>query len=263
MGLKDMFFGGSGRKTKVEKLTKRITNQFAQSPDRYGGMEDLFKLAAQNWDKAQKHPEGSSERAELETQSDDAYVGLLRRFSMNASKSIDDEEEKGWLYNRLSAVGKPLLPALKRFACEAEGIAWPLRIVEDVANESEEWEILDAVIAVHPPEYERDSSAKLQMLTHVKEIDDSRVRGILTTYLGDPDEGVRFFCIDALIENAEQEALPDLLDQLEKAGDSVRLRTRILDGLADLGWDVSEFAAIVRKTIGDEHGFDGKVLSRR
>lgn len=263
MGLKDMLFG-SGRKTKVERLTKRVTNQYAQSPDRYGAMEELFKLAGQYWDKAEKLPEGSAEREELIRKSDDAYVALLKRFTMNASKSIDDEEEKGWLYNRLSIVGKPLLPALERFCCEAEGIAWALRIIEDVANEAEEWQILDAIIAKHPPEYERDTGAKLQMLTHLKEIDDPKVREHLITYLSDPDEGVRFFCIEALIENAEEEAKAALLDQLDKgAEESVRLRTRILDGLSDLGWDVSEFADIIRRTLDDEHAFDGTKVTRR
>lgn len=247
MGLKDMLFGSGRAKTKVEKLTKRVVNQYAQSVDRYGAMEDLLKLAGQDDDKA-----------------DEAYVALLKRFTMNASKSIDDEEEKGWLYNRLSAVGKPLLPALKTFCCESESIAWALRIIEDVANETEEWEILDAVMAVHPPEYERDTGAKEQMLTHLKEIDDPRVGEILARYLEDPDENIRFFCIEALIDNAEKQSLPALIGYLEKSeGESVRLQTRILDGLSDLGWDLSAHAALIKKLVRDEHSFDGTKLSRR
>lgn len=255
---------GSG-KSRIEKLTKRVTNQFSQSVDRYGAMEELLKLAAQTWDKAEKLPAGSPERDELERQSDDAYVAVLRRFTMNASKSIDDEEEKGWLYSRLSAIGKPMLGPIKRFCLEAEGsIAWALRIVEDVANEREEWDILDALIEAHPPIYERDSSAKLQMLTHVKEIDDERVRGILERYLADPDENVRFYCIEALIDNAEEQAKPALIAHLDNPQEeSVRLRTRILDGLADLGWDLSDAAAVIRKHVRDEHTFDGKRLARR
>ncbi|MFO7563669.1 MAG: HEAT repeat domain-containing protein [Enhygromyxa sp.] len=264
MGLKDMLFGAGRGKTRVEKLTRRVINQYAQSPDRYAAMEDLFKLAASSWDKAEKLPEGSPERAALERQSDEAYVGLLRRFTVNSSKSIDDEEEKGWLYRRLTAVGKPVLGPIKTFSRDAEGIAWALRIVEDVANEDEEWEILEALLEVHPPVYERDSSAKLQMLTHLKEIEDERVREILIRYLADPDENIRYFCIEALIDNAEEQAKAALVGHLDSPEeDSVRLRTRILDGLADLGWDLSEHAAMVRKHLDDEHSFDGKRLTRR
>jgi HEAT repeat protein len=260
-----MLFGSGRGKTRIEKLTKRVTNQYSQSVDRYGAMEDLLKIAAQSGDKADKLADGSPERQELERKSDDAYVALLKRFTMNASKSIDDEEEKGWLYGRLSAVGKPMLRPIKRFCQDADGsIAWALRIVEDVANEREEWEILDALLEAHPPVYERDSSAKLQMLTHVKEIDDPRVREILINYLGDPDENVRFFCIEALIDNAEEEAKGALVAHLDSGEeDSVRLRSRILDGLSDLGWDLSEHAAVIRKHLDDEHVFDGTKLARR
>ena len=259
-----MLFGAGRPKTKVDKLTKRVTNQFSQSVDRYGAMEDLMKIGASSGDKAEKLMPGTEEREKLERESDAAYVALLKRFTMNASKSIDDEEEKGWLYNRLSAIGKPMLRPIKQFCKDADGIAWALRIVEDVANEREEWEIIDALLEIHPPEYERDSSAKLQMLTHVKEIEDARVREILALYLGDPDENVRFYCIDALIDNGEEESKGALVAHLESIGeDSVRLRSRILDGLSDLGWDVSEHAAVIRKHIGDEHQFDGKKLSRR
>ncbi len=259
-----MLFGSGRGKNRVEKLTRRVTNQYAQSPDRYGAMEDLFKLAASSWEKAEKLPAGSPEREELERQSDDCYVALLKRFGMNASKSIDDEEEKGWLYRRLTAIGKPLLGPIKTFCRDAEGIAWALRIVEDVANEAEEWEILDVLLEIHPPVYERDASAKLQMLTHLKEIEDERVREILIRYLADPDENVRFFCIEALVDNAEEEAKAALVGHLDGAEeDSLRLRTRILDGLADLGWDLSEHAEVIRKHLDDEHGFDGKKLTRR
>jgi HEAT repeat protein len=259
-----MLFGAGRGKTRIEKLTRRITNQYAQSPDRYAGMEDLFKLAASSWDKAQKLPAGSPERTELERQSDDAYVALLRRFGMNASKSIDDEEEKGWLYRRLVQVDKAVLPAIKTVCREGESVAWALRIVEDVANETEEWEILQTLLEVHPPVYERDSAAKLQMLTHLKEIEDERVREILIRYLADPDENVRFYCIEALIDNAEEQAKTALVEHLERPDeDSVRLRSRILDGLADLRWDLSEHVAIIRKHLDDEHLFDGKRLTRR
>lgn len=259
-----MLFGAGRGKTRIEKLTRRITNQYSQSPDRYAAMEDLLKLAASSWEKAEKLPAGSADREALERQSDEAYVALLRRFGMNASKSIDDEEEKGWLYRRLAMIGKPMLGPIKTFCRDAEGIAWALRIVEDVANEQEEWEILEALLEVHPPVYERDPSAKLQMLTHLKEIEDERVREILIRYLDDPDENVRFFCIEALIDNAEEQAKAALIGRLDSPDeDSVRLRSRILDGLADLGWDLSEHAGVVRKHLDDDHLFDGKRLTRR
>ncbi|MFV8748967.1 HEAT repeat domain-containing protein [Nannocystaceae bacterium ST9] len=259
-----MLFGSGRGKSRVDRLSKRVTNQYAQSVDRYDAMEALIKLAAELWTKAEKQAVGSPEREELDKQIDEAYVATLKRFTMTASKTIDDEEEKGWLYRRLTAIGKPMLRPIAQFCRESESIAWALRIVEDVANEDEEWALIATLLEIHPVGYERDSAAKLQMLTHIKEIDDPRVREILARYLRDPDENVRFFCIEALIENGELESREPLLATLTNPEeDSVRLRSRILDGLADLRWDVSAFADGIRKLMDDEHRFDGKVITRR
>ncbi len=259
-----MLFGSGRSKGRVDRLSKRVVNQYAQAVDRYDAMESLLKLAADTWTKAEKLAEGSPERAELEAQIDEAYVATLKRFTMTASKTIDDEEEKGWLYRRLITIGKPILRPIAQFCRESESIAWALRIVEDVANEEEEWALIDALLEIHPVGYERDTAPKLQMLTHIKEIDDPRVREILARYLRDTDENVRFFCIEALSENGELESREALVEALLRPEeDSLRLRSRILDGFADLRWDLSAFAEGLYKVIDEDHRFDGKLVTRR
>lgn len=237
MGLKD-FFSAKGR---LSRHIKTITSPYTQSADRYHAMEKLFADA-----------------------SDEAFVGLLRRFTMNASKSIEDEEEKGWVYRRLSGVGKPLLPALKTFCLEHDNIAWALRILEDIANEEEEWDVLEALLERHPPGYERDPAKKIQLLTHVQEIDDPRVPGILARYLADPDETVRFFVVDALIDIGEDACREPLLAHAAAgAEDSVRLKTRLLDGLASLNWPLGEHRDAIAANVGSEHTIkDGKIVRR-
>jgi hypothetical protein len=115
MGLMDLLFGSG--KSRIDKLTERITNR--RAVDRYGAMENLLELGAQTWE-AENLPDGSPERAALERESEDAYIALLRRFTMNAKNSIDDEEEKIWLYGRLSKIGKPMLAPIKRFCLETK-----------------------------------------------------------------------------------------------------------------------------------------------
>src|SRR5690606_15361812 len=120
-------------KSRLEKYVKTSTNAYTQSIDRYAAMEALLK-------------DGS----------DEALVGLFKRFTMVSTKSIEDEEEKGWVYRKLSGLGPKVLPAAKRFCLESDNIAWALRIVEDVADEQQEWDILDELLRRHPPGYERD-----------------------------------------------------------------------------------------------------------
>lgn len=242
MGLRDLFSSTGRQKTRLDKAIKTATNPYTQSAERYAAMEQLL--------------------AEC---SEESLVGLMRRFTMVSTKSIEDEEEKGWAYRELSGLGAKALPAVKRFCLEHDNIAWALRIVEDVADEAQEWEIIDALLEKHPPEYERDPSKKIQLLTHVAEIDDPSVPDILGRYLGDPDEGVRFFCAEQLLDIGDEAKSKELLIArlVDESEDSLRIRTKILDGLADRGWDVSPWIAKLGKRLGNEHAVEGGKIVRR
>lgn len=247
MGLKDLFSSAGRSKNKLDKSMRAVVNPYGQSADRYHAMQQLLEIGTIP-----------------------ALIGLMRRFTINASKSIEDEEEKNWAYNRLIGLDKALvLPAAKEFSLNAENIAWVLRIIEDLADEKEEWDILDALLEKHPPAYERDPSKKMQLLGHLADIDHPRVVGILARYLDDPDESVRFHTVEKLIEIAEPEAVDEqLLDALltrlgHKDEDSLRLRTRILTGLARLKWDLTAHKARITPHLGSEHTFDGTRIKER
>lgn len=242
MGFKDLFSSAGRSKSRHDKLVKTATNPYTQSAERYHAMEQL-----------------------LADGSDEALVGLLRRFTIVSTKSIEDEEEKGWAYRQLSALGAKALPATKTFCLEYDNVAWALRIVEDAADETQEWEILDALLDKHPPGYERDPTKKLQILTHLAEIDDPKVAEYLAGYVQDSDEGIRFFATEQLIDiGDEAHAKKAMIERLcDPEEDSMRLRTKILDGLATHGWDVSEDAERIRERVGSEHELrDGKVVRR-
>lgn len=242
MGLKDLFSSTGRQKSRLDKAVKTATNPYTQSVERYAAMEQL-----------------------LADGSEDSLVGLMRRFTVVSTKSIEDEEEKGWVYRQLSGLGPKVLPATKRFCLEHENIAWALRIIEDVADEAQEWDMLDALLERHPPGYERDPSKKIQLLTHVAEIEDPSVAEILGRYLEDTDEGVRFFCAEQLLDigneaKSKEQLVARLLDDKE---DSLRLRTKILDGLADHGWDVSSWTKELGTRLGNEHALSGGKVVRR
>lgn len=241
MGLKDLFSSPSRAKSRLDKHVKVITNAYTQSADRYHAMQQLLD-------------DGSVE----------ALVGLMKRFTVVSTKSIEDEEEKGWVYRELSGLGAKVLPALRQFCIESDNVAWALRILEDVANGPQEWDVLDAMLERHPADYARDPKTKLQVLTHLAEIDDPRVAEVLQRYLNDPDEGVRFFAVEQLIDIGDESTKPALLARLgNREEDSVRLRTRILDGFATLGWDVSEHQQLVIEHLGNEHALQKGKLVRR
>jgi HEAT repeat protein len=221
---------------------RAVVNQYGQSADRYHAMQQLLDLGTVP-----------------------AIIGLMRRFTMNASKSIEDEEEKGWVFRQVTGLPKDIaLPAAKEFCLNNDNIAWVLRIVEELADEKQEWDILDALIEKHPPTYERDPATKQQLLTHLAEIDNPKVPEILARYVDDADEGVRFQVTEALLDIADPRSLAPLIRRLgDKAEESLRLRTKILTGLARLKWDVSAHKDIVVPNLGSEHVFDGTFIRER
>ncbi len=247
MGIKDIFSSTGRSKNRLDKNMRAVVNIYGQSADRYHAMQELLDIGTVP-----------------------AIVGVMRRFTINASKSIEDEEEKNWLSKRLTDLDKSLLlPAAREFCLGNDNIAWVLRIVEDRANEREEWELFDALLEKHPPVYERDPAKKQQLLAHIAEIENPRVAEILKQYLADPDETIRLHAVDALLDIADG-GEPDagLIDALtarliNKDEDSLRLRTKILTGLARLKWDVRAQMDRIVPNLGSEHTFDGTRIKER
>lgn len=242
MGLKDLFSSSGRAKSRLDKMIKTATNPYTQSAERYHAMEQL-----------------------LADGSEAAIIGIFRRFTIVSTKSIEDEEEKGWAYRQLSGLGTKVLSSAKAFCLAHDNVAWALRIIEDVADETQEWEILDALLEQHPPGYERDPSKKLQILTQLADIDDPKVAEYLVGYLADADEGVRYFAVEQLSDiGDEAQSKQGLIDCLcNPEEDSVRLRTKILDGLAELEWDVGDRAEDIRPRLGSEHALqNGKIVKR-
>jgi hypothetical protein len=247
VGLKDLFSSSGRSKNRLDRHMRAVVNQYGQSPS-------ATTRCRSCWTSAPSRPSSA----------------LMRRFTINSSKSIEDEEEKNWLSKRLTDLDKALmLSAAREFCLNNDNIAWVLRIVEDRANEREEWELFDALLEKHPPVYERDPSKKKQLLSHIADIDNPRVAAILIKYLADPDETVRFQVVDSLLDIAdEQEARP------RPAGRAHRPPRRPRRGLpAPAHQDPHRprppqvgplrLPERIQQNLGNEHTFDGTRIKER
>ena len=215
MGLLDIF---SKERTR-ERNASRALNKYAQSPDR---MKALQSLAS----------DGSPE----------ALYALLRRFGMLYDKTIDDEQEKEWVFETLVAKGGEVLDPLKKYLLSADSISWPLRLLDKiVATKDEVVDVIAYVMSRHEPGYERDPTKKIQLLNHLADIKKARVAALVAPYLADMDEGVRYAAAEALLRQEDESAASGpLLDVFASdAEESKRLRIRIADGFAQLGWTVA------------------------
>jgi len=236
MGFLDRFSKDGRDQRAREKNAARAINKYAQSPDRLKAMQEL-------------RDDGSPE----------ALYALMRRFGMMYDKTIEDEQEKEWAFEWLVEKGELALPALKKYMISADSISWPLRLLDKVVDGKEgRIDVIAEVLARHEPGYERDPTKKIQLLTHLAGLKHVRVPPLVAPYLDDMDEGVRYACVEALLKQADEPvARAPLLAQLAKE-DSLRLRIRIADGFAELGWPVADRRGDIEKMLPDAYLIEAK-----
>ena len=236
MGLLDIF-SKEKRETRARAGNiQRAINKYSQTGDRYKAMEALAI-------------EGS----------DESTYGLLRRFGMMYDKSIEDEQEKEWVYDTLVSKGESALPAVKRYLVSANSVSWPLRVLQKIApSKDAELDTVAEVLARHEPGYERDPTKKIQLIRHLGLMKLAKAPALVAPYLGDMDEGVRLASIEALLVLKNEETARDKLLELfvSDAEESLRLRLCIAEGFADLGWLVQGHRGGVEKKLPDGFQLD-------
>jgi len=241
MGVLDRF-SKDGRDTRArEKNAARAVNKYAQSPDRMKALQAL-------------RDDGS----------DDALYALMKRFGMMYDKTIEDEQEKEWVFEMLVEKGAAVLPALKKYMFAADSISWPLRLLDKVVDGKEgRIDLIAEVLERHEPGYERDPTKKIQLLTHLAGLKHARVPPLVSPYLADMDEGVRYGAVEALLKQADEAAVRATLVDLLAKEESLRLRIRIADGIAELGWSVADRRADVEKVLPETFMIEAKGADAR
>jgi len=230
MGLFDLFSKEGRSEASLKRAAAKAIHKHIQSADRMKALEDLYHAG--------------------EDGNEEAIYALLKRFSFLYDKTIEDEQEKDWVYTAVCALGEKALPPLRRYLASAGSISWPLRIIEKIATDEETWAIVEKLIADHEPGYERDPTVKQQLLTFISERKDPRGVALIVPYFEDMDETVRFVVVESLLKMKDPAAREPLCARfVNEKEDSLRIRVRIANGFADLGWDVVGFRGQFEKLL--------------
>jgi|tagenome__1003787_1003787.scaffolds.fasta_scaffold20965402_2 hypothetical protein len=237
MGLFDLLLSKDKRGERARtRNVQRALNKYAQSADRMKALEALADDGAE-----------------------DALYGLLRRFGMMYDKTIEDEQEKEWVFETLCEKGPAALPAVKRYLFSAESISWPLRLLDRLApDKDQEIAMLEEVVARHEPGYERDPTKKMQLLSHLASLRHPKAAALCAPYLKDMDEGVRYTAVEALIRQKNESVAREPLLELftSDAEESLRIRLKIAEGFVDVGWLVQGYRPGVERKLPETFTLD-------
>jgi hypothetical protein len=212
VGLKDLFTAEGRAEARLKKNLTRVLNKHAQSIDRVKAIEALRDIG-----------------------SDEAIRGLLRRFNVRYDKSIEDEQEKDYVFEILTHMGAKVLPALRKYLLEADSIAWGLKVLQQVGNTDQVWETLGALLKKIEPGYERDPTKKQQLLTYLRELKDPRTTGAVAPFLEDVDEGVRFLACEVLMRQGDESCRPPLARRF-LVDESLRIKKQAAEAFVERGW---------------------------
>lgn len=227
-----MVFGLFSKERAFQRTVKKAHNKLSQSVERWGALEKLRDIGT-----------------------DEALYQLLRRFSFASLKSVDDEQEKAWVVQAMIAIGERGLGPLRKYMKSTSTIAYPLRILEEVADRDQALDIVDELLADEAPGYTKDTSKRSQLIDWLAEwpagTEDDAVKRV-TPYLADFDEGVRFAAVEALSLRCTEDAAEPLIDALlNEDEESGRLKARIVEVLHDQSLPLGERKKEIGKVLPD------------
>jgi HEAT repeat protein len=221
MGLFDRFKGGArtekerGKANPAAKWADRVEKR-AQNYDRQEAIQALADL-------------GTAEAVEV----------LLKRFTFHMDPSITDQEEKDAAFRGILRAERAAIEPVRAFAAKAESLAWPMKIMKELVDEPEYTAELVRWLSRWDTEYAKFVDAKVQLLAELEERRHPDIRAEVERFLEDVNEPARFHAVAALLAQDDAEAAPALARLLGDE-ESLRVRTKIAEGLASRGWTVPE-----------------------
>jgi hypothetical protein len=243
-----MVFGLFSKEKSLQKTIEKATNKLAQQPDRWGALERL-------------RDDGT----------DDALFGLCKRFGVTSMKGVEDEQEKSWVSNVLVEKGMGSFNAVKRYIKGAEQLAFPLKVLERIADHDMIMKVVDETFASEVPGYVRMPDRRIDLIrwfTEWKDATDDEIVPRVTPYLPDFDENVRFTVIEGLGRCAPDKTVGYLIDALVRPEEeSGRIRRTVVEVLertkAPLGSRADEVKAMLTGQLAETFKVDGGIVKKR
>jgi hypothetical protein len=243
-----MVFGLFSKEKALEKTIAKATNKLSQQVDRWAALERL-----------------------KEDGSEDALLGLCKRFGITSTKGVEDETEKNWVVDTLVGFGPRALAPLVRYMTKAEQLAFPLKVLERIAERDKVLEVADSLFASEPPGYVRMPERRIDLIrwfSEWKPATDDEIVSRLSPYVGDFDENSRFAAIDGMSGRDPAKIAPPLIAALirpeEESGRIKRTIVEVLEkSKAPLGDQADAVAAVLTGPLADDFKVEKAQVKKR
>jgi HEAT repeat protein len=206
------------RKSPIEKAQKALCEPYAQPDARRQAMEKLIEIGTE-----------------------EAYDALLKRYTINASGQIADEDEKSDLVDELVRIGKATVPSLKRFIKGEKQLAFPIRALSRIVERPDLLSFLSETLRAYEPLDHRSTQAKVSLIMAVSDFGGPEHAEAIAPYLNDHHDDVQFQAILALEKFKKPETRPALCEVLISETHSARVQRRAAQALSDLEWSVKDY----------------------
>ena len=215
MGFLDFLFNKEkARARQIQKLRKKLTNIWMQSPDRNDAASQLFQIGT---------PE--------------ALHALMDRFKVQTQNTTYDIEEKTYACDLLIGAGPGISDVVKdNVRAEPTTINWQMRVLEDVLPSQDLAVFITELLATMDVEYQRAPQKKEQLLLRAQGYSDyEELQREVARFTIDDNEDIRFQSVSAVITRDEDWAR-DALRANIRLEDSGRIHEMVCQRFVEKAW---------------------------
>lgn len=172
-----------------------------------------------------------------------ALKALLPRFDYSLEHGILDTREKDLALKGVSKFGKDVIPLVAVRLKETNRIAWPIKILKSLGDESIVVRALLDALSLGDTTFDEAAKDKnYDILCHLVDYKLSKDQwSLITPFVSDSDERVRFATVEVLMEQDFDIVAPLLEKYLsDETPDNSRIRQTVIKTYLERQWPVKE-----------------------
>lgn len=183
----------------------------------------------------------------------EAISALLERFNITVSPSRQDDEEKEEVLQWIASFGRDAVEPIKAFLRTERQVYWPFRALRLIVPEDELTRISNELLTHHWNHPPASPIPLVQLIRSLEGIHSQELEETISRFLEERDDDVRLAALGYLFQQAGEDARNAVLECYLDSEDRPRIRSHILQRLAESGWSVKGYRPSVEESLPPEY----------